>query len=214
LFFVVSAQAPLIQRWFTLSDSADPYPLYAASNLGSFAGLIAYPFLVEPWLAVAEQRWLWSGGYVLLALLVGWCALRLPRANVAHDEAAAPQVRPRSRAVAMWILLAAVPSGLVMSTTLHLTTDIVAMPLIWVIPLALYLLSFTVAFAARRNLANILSAAAPAVLLLGAIGLFANLSFLPWVSGLIALLCLFVVSVALAHRRSPVRGCFSARPWA
>ena len=73
LFFVVSAQAPLLQRWFALSDSGDPYPLYAASNLGSFSGLIAYPLFVEPWLGLNQQRWLWSVGYGLLVMLVAWC---------------------------------------------------------------------------------------------------------------------------------------------
>src|SRR5438105_10662062 len=79
LFFVISAQAPLMQRWFTLSGGGDPYPLYAASNLGSFAGLIAYPLLVEPLVPVGGQRWLWTAGYCLVAALVAWCALAQPR---------------------------------------------------------------------------------------------------------------------------------------
>src|SRR5690349_19278720 len=70
LFLVVSAQAPLLQRWFALSGGGDPYPLYAASNFGSFAGLLSYPLLVEPNMALGHQRWMWSGGYCLLALLV------------------------------------------------------------------------------------------------------------------------------------------------
>src|SRR6476659_6490018 len=83
LFFVISAQAPLLQRWFALTDGGDPYPLYAASNLGSFGGLIAYPLFAEPLLGVSQQRWLWSMGYALLVLFVGWCALRLPRSQSA-----------------------------------------------------------------------------------------------------------------------------------
>ena len=79
LFLVVSAQAPLMQRWFAQSGGGDPYPLYAASNLGSFGGLLAYPLIVEPLLPIAGQRWLWSAGYALVMLFVLVCALALPR---------------------------------------------------------------------------------------------------------------------------------------
>ena len=78
LFLVISAQAPLIQRWFALAGGGDPYPLYAASNLGSFLGLITYPLVLEPLLTVAEQSTAWSIGYGALALLVAGCALFLP----------------------------------------------------------------------------------------------------------------------------------------
>src|SRR5207237_396082 len=80
LFLLVSAQAPLIQRWYALSGGGDPYPLYAASNVGSFCGLISYPLLVEPLLPVGMQSVGWSVGYGLVILLAGWFALRLPAA--------------------------------------------------------------------------------------------------------------------------------------
>ena len=80
LFFAVSAQSPLLQRWFSLScKGQDPYALYAASNVGSFAGLIAYPLLVEPTMALGDQRILWTSGYILVGLLVALCAGTLPR---------------------------------------------------------------------------------------------------------------------------------------
>ena len=78
LFFAVSAQAPLLQRWYALSGCGDPYPLYASSNFGSFLGLLAYPLLVEPIFPIAEQSLGWSAGFGLVALLVAGCALRLP----------------------------------------------------------------------------------------------------------------------------------------
>jgi SAM-dependent methyltransferase len=197
LFFVVSAQAPLLQRWFAIEGGGDPYPLYAASNLGSFGGLIAYPLLAEPLLAVSQQRWLWSIAYGLLLLLVGWCGFGLPKAqasrSIGPDELPAPGWRP----IAKWIVLAAVPSGLILSTTLHITTDIAAMPLLWVLPLGAYLLSFTVAFAARRRLANSIMRLAPVLLLLSSFGIFIHSSWLALVFGAIAILNLFAVSVAL-----------------
>ena len=193
LFFVVSAQAPLIQRWFALSGGGDPYPLYAASNLGSFAGLLSYPLVVELLLPIDAQRWLWSAGYVALALMVGWCALALPRGG--HTDAAQERyVKPAGRTIAMWILLAAVPSGLVLSTTLFLTTDIVAMPLLWVLPLGAYLLSFTVAFSSRRGAANAFVRLAPIALLIGMGGVFNDTR---WFGVPIAVFTLFAVSVAL-----------------
>lgn len=196
LFLVVSAQAPLLQRWFALSDRGDPYPLYAASNLGSFTGLIVYPLLVEPLMSVSAQRWLWSGAYVGLALLVAWCLLQLPKSGPAASQQQTLD-RPGWRTIAMWILLSAVPSGLILSTTLHLTTDIVAVPLLWVLPLGLYLLSFTVAFAANRRPAEIITRIAPITLLVAACGAATDVSSLALVFAAAAVVNLFAVSVAL-----------------
>jgi len=197
LFFVVSAQAPLIQRWFAHAGQRDPYPLYAASNFGSFAGLLAYPLVVEPLLPIRGQRWVWSAGYALLALLIAWCTLKLPKHQVVLQTVQAVTPPPGWRERAYWIVLAAVPSGLILSTTLHLTTDIAAMPLLWVIPLGLYLLSFTVAFASNRVPAQIIARAAPIILIAaaGVLGFDSNGRELLF--GIIALLNLFAVSVAL-----------------
>ncbi|TPG08475.1 spermidine synthase [Sphingomonas oligophenolica] len=201
LFFAVSAQAPLIQRWFNLASRGDdPYPLYAASNLGSFGGLIAYPLLVEPTLALTGQRWLWSAGYLVLIALVVGCSTMLPRAVPAdlHDEPVSP--RASRQRIAWWIALAAVPSGLMLATSTYITTDIVALPLLWVLPLGLYLLSFTVAFTERRGLADTLTRIAPIlILLLGGVVL-GGLNQNALVDTIIALVLLFVASVALHTR--------------
>lgn len=206
LFFVVAAQAPLMQRWYGLTSSANPYPLYAASNLGSFAGLLSYPLLVEPGLALRGQSWLWSGLYVVLVALVAGCALALPRGALARGapprDGAEPEARQASAppgwtAYSRWIALAAVPSGLMLSTTSHLTTDIVAVPLLWVLPLGLYLLSFTVAFAARRGAANFFTLIAPLLILsIGGLA-FADGASRPVVWAIAGLALLFVVAVAL-----------------
>ncbi len=200
LFFVVSAQAPLLQRWFALSGGHDPYPLYAASNLGSFVGLIAYPLLVEPLLGVSQQRWLWTLGYALLVLLVGWCAIRLPQSPSAEKARHRAAPAPDRRLIAKWIVLAAVPSGLILSTTLHITTDLVAMPLLWVLPLGAYLLSFTVAFAERRGAANWVIRLAPLLLLLACFGVFVDFSWLVLAFGAVSIINLFTASVALHSR--------------
>ncbi len=207
LFFVVSAQAPLLQRWFALSDSGDPYPLYAASNLGSFGGLIVYPLLVEPLIGVSEQRWLWSLAYGLLLLLVGTCALSV-RQSPAERSIEGGEA-PGWRRMIHWIVLAAVPSGLILSTTLHITTDLVAMPLLWVLPLGAYLLSFTVAFASRRGPANSLRRLAPLILLLSCFAIFVNQNWLALVFCVVSIFNVFTVGVALHSRlfesRPPAR---------
>jgi hypothetical protein len=148
VFFVISAQAPLMQSWFGRSnspDAANPYFLYAASNLGSFAALLAYPLLLEPAMALGSQALLWSAGFVLLALLVALCGLTVVRGG-ATPYAEVPAVAVTWRQRGRWTLLAFVASGLLLSTTTHLTTDIAAMPLLWVIPLGVYLISFILAF--------------------------------------------------------------------
>ena len=205
IFLFVSAQAPLIQRWYALSGAGDPYPLYAASNLGSFAGLLSYPLLVEPLFTVSQQSTYWSLGYLVLLVLVGLIAVRLP--SRAEAVAEVPRERtPLSRiAVAKWIGLAAIPSGLMLSTTLHLTTDLVAMPLLWVGPLGLYLLSFSVAFAAARRPAMLIGVAAPLFLIVASWTLFVAVSPLALALAGFSLVALFVISVAIHSRLFDLR---------
>jgi SAM-dependent methyltransferase len=198
VFFVVSAQAPLMQRWFAADARAgDPYYLYAASNLGSFAGLISYPALVEPTMPLAAQSWGWTAGYAALVLLVaGAAAARWHGAAESH-VAATSEPRPTLRRQLHWLLIAAVPSGLMLSTTTHLTTDIVAMPLLWVLPLGLYLLSFVIAFSTMERPTQVITLLAPVVLLsVGGLGLLSSGGGSMMVA-LASLAMLFIVATAL-----------------
>jgi len=198
VFFVVSAQAPLMQRWFAADARAgDPYYLYAASNLGSFAGLISYPALVEPTMPLAAQSWGWTVGYALLVLLVAGAAAARWHGGAEAHAAVTDEPRPSLRRQLHWLLIAAVPSGLMLSTTTHLTTDIVAMPLLWVLPLGLYLLSFVIAFSTMERPTQIITLIAPVVLLaVGGLGLLSSGGGSMMVA-LASLAMLFVVATAL-----------------
>lgn len=154
-FAAASATAPLLQAWYSRTgraDARDPYYLYAASNLGSFIGLLAYPALIEPLLGAQAQSSAWTAGYVLVAAMVVLCAGMAVSAN---DGAPAPvkaEVAPDAAAVTWrerlyWIAAAAVPSALSLGVTQHISTDVASAPMLWVIPLALYLATFVVAFA-------------------------------------------------------------------
>ncbi|PKP91812.1 MAG: hypothetical protein CVT77_10965 [Alphaproteobacteria bacterium HGW-Alphaproteobacteria-16] len=198
LFFAISAQAPLLQRWFAAaSGGRDPYALYAASNVGSFGGLIAYPLLVEPGLDLNGQSWLWTVGYGIVFLAVAACALLLPRHNIDTPHFAATSAPPSRVRVAHWVFLAFVPSGLMLATTSYLTTDIVAVPMLWVVPLGLYLLSFTIAFAARRAVAETLTRFAPVTILMFGGLMIAGHHENPELNAIMALGLLFMVAVAL-----------------
>ncbi|WP_325229764.1 spermidine synthase [Sphingobium sp.] len=206
LFFVVAAQAPLLQRWFAIADRSDPYPLYAASNLGSFAGLIAYPLLVEPLLTLKAQSILWSLCYGALFFLVYASARRLPPdGRMATQAVEASPPPPDGRTMLHWTALAAVPSGLMLATSLYLTTDIVAMPLLWVLPLGLYLLSFSLAFAVGRRPAELCVLIAPIILLIGACIAFTGGVKFPVFVALGILVVLFVTAVALHARLYELR---------
>lgn len=208
VFFAVSAQAPLMQRWFAADPGAgQPWALYAASNLGSFAGLLAYPLLAEPFLSLRRQSLTWSAGFALLVLLIVLAAMtrrNLPAVS-ARAEKEEQGERIGWRRVALWLMLSAVPSGLMLSTTTHLTTDIFAMPLLWVIPLGLYLLSFVVAFADRRGMCMAVTRIAPVVVLFaGSYAMLSNGSGTLWVAGG-ACLMLFCIATALHGRLYDLR---------
>jgi SAM-dependent methyltransferase len=208
VFFAVSAQAPLMQRWFAADPGAgQPWALYAASNLGSFAGLLAYPLLAEPFLSLRRQSLTWSAGFALLVLLVVLAAMtrrNLPAVSVRAEKEEQGE-RIGWRRVALWLMLSAVPSGLMLSTTTHLTTDIFAMPLLWVIPLGLYLLSFVVAFADRRGMCMAVTRIAPVVVLFaGSYAMLSNGSGTLWVAGG-ACLMLFCIATALHGRLYDLR---------
>ncbi|GAA0730805.1 fused MFS/spermidine synthase [Sphingomonas japonica] len=205
LFLAVSAQAPLLQRWYNAaSGGRDPYALYAASNLGSFGGLIAYPLIVEPALALDGQSVLWSIGYGALFLLVAACALLLPK-GAAAEVAARVSETPTATRVLLWIALAFVPSGLMLATSTFLTTDIVAVPLLWVLPLGLYLLSFSIAFAGGRTIADLLTKVAPITILLFGGLVISCTHENPFLNAGVALVLLFMVAVALHTRMYDLR---------
>ncbi|HEY6246829.1 MAG TPA: fused MFS/spermidine synthase [Pyrinomonadaceae bacterium] len=159
-FFVISSNSPILQKWFSHtghSSAKDPYFLYSASNAGSLLALLAYPALMEPHLTLKLQSTVWSCVYLLLLLLMGLCALLLWRCRTvttkesvtrkeSEDESEVLTVRRRVR----WVLLAFVPSSLMLGVTNYITVDIASAPLLWIIPLALYLLSLIFAFAQRQ----------------------------------------------------------------
>lgn len=149
-FAAASATAPLLQAWYARSgraDAHDPYYLYAASNLGSFAGLLAYPVLIEPLLGAQAQSAAWSVAYIAVGAMILMSAASVIAAHAEPPKAlehtgAAPTWRQRL----YWIAAAAVPSAMSMGATLHISTDVASAPMLWVIPLALYLGTFVLAF--------------------------------------------------------------------
>jgi hypothetical protein len=155
-FFALAANNPLLQAWFVRTghpDGPDPYFLYASSNIGSFLALLSYPVLLEPVFSLRTQNLMWTGGYGLLIILIASCATlllgspALASADQQTEETPAPA--PPWALRACWILLAAVPSGLLIAVTAHISTDVAAAPLLWVLPLSLYLLTWVLVFQSR-----------------------------------------------------------------
>jgi hypothetical protein len=157
-FFAVATNAPLLQRWFSHtnhSTAADPYFLYGASNLASILALLSYPILIEPLLSSHEQSTVWSWGYAILIGLIAVCAITL-WGRVIPDTTPLPSSsqpatgpNPTWSRRMHWLVLAFVPSSLLLGVTMHITTDVAAVPLLWVLPLTLYLLTFVFVFARR-----------------------------------------------------------------
>lgn len=171
-FLILSATAPMLQRWFSFTSHAsakDPYFLYAASNTGSILALVLYPSLVELFIPLPAQSIFWSYGFwMLICLISGICALSLKKSTY---KTASPQVGDLSddtkitpRQIGLWLVLAFVPSSLMLGLTSHITASIGAIPLFWVAPLTIYILSFIMAFSKRQIIPLEISRVAFAIL--------------------------------------------------
>ena len=164
-FVLMAATSPLVQSWYARAfPGRTPYRLFALSNLASMLALLSYPTLLEPWLGTHRQSLLWSAAYAIWALLLIVCAGLVTRlasssANAMPERLASEDAAPRERAgepavswpqLASWVGLAALGSLLLIAVTNHLTRDVAAIPLLWVAPLAVYLLTFIVSFQEPR----------------------------------------------------------------
>ena len=211
-FLVVSTGAPLLQRWLVASghpSGRDPYFLYAASNAGSLLALLAYPLVMEPLLTLRQQQVAWSAGYGVLAALTAGCGVMTlrrtrsapapTRTAAARDAAPVEVVTWRRRL--FWVAAAAVPSSYLLAVTQYLSTDIAAVPLLWVVPLALYLITFIIAFASRpAGVAAFLTRIVPLLTIGLAVALVMSAKNPVWLVLLLHLLTFFAAAL-LCHTR-------------
>ncbi len=168
-FFLLAAGAPMLQHWFARSGhprAGNPYFLYAASNAGSLAALLAYSTAIEPAFSIGEQSRLWSLGFIALLVLTACSGLLAGRQEKNTASNSVP-LEPLSNGVRLrWLGLAALPSSLMLGVTTFISTDIAAVPLLWIIPLALYVLTFIIAFSGQTIVSAKIASAMQALLLL------------------------------------------------
>ncbi|OAI10203.1 hypothetical protein A1359_17080 [Methylomonas lenta] len=208
-FFVVSATAPLLQKWFSQlghRSSGDPYYLYAASNAGSLLALLSYPFLLEPNIGLVNQRLFWSVGYGLLCVLIIVCAIAFWRsqpefdADDSRDNQADEIEAPSLKQQLHWMALAFVPSSLLLGLTQYISTDIAAVPLLWILPLTIYLLSFILVFSKWADRIHpLMVSLQPAVLLVFIAYSFINPAVLPYWLDLILHCLAFFLAIMVCH---------------
>jgi len=211
-FSILSATAPLLQAWYARvradhADGQNPYVLYAASNLGSFLALLAYPALLEPLMSLSVQRTSWTGGYGLFVILVMTLAALIWRRRVQNAPEPAP-LAPSApipwREKGILVLLAAAPSSLMLGVTAHLSTDVASAPFLWVAPLALYLLTFVIAFQVRPwiNLTTTLVIqAALGAIVVSLVGMNTG----EWLLLLLVHLAAFFFTALMCHQRLAAR---------
>ena len=146
-YFALSSTGPLLQAWVSQRVPAvTAMRLYAAGNVGSLVGLLAFPVLFEPLWPLRSLAWGWAAGFTLFAVLCASLAWRAP--EVPRDPA--NESKLDARTVAVWVVLAALPAALLLATTNHLTQDVAPIPFLWVLPLVLYLASFVITFESDR----------------------------------------------------------------
>jgi hypothetical protein len=202
---ILASTAPLLQKWFATtrhSWAKDPYFLYAASNLGSFGALFAYPLAIEPLLRLQAQVRCWSAGFWLLAACIAGCALlfKMRSAPIRDSdepvETAAPITRP---VILKWIGLSFVPSSLMLGVTNYITTDVASVPLLWVLPLALYLFTFVIAFSRHSERAETGSSRAVPILALAVVFTMVVQATEPVVVLVLMHLCFFFCAALQCH---------------
>ena len=159
-YFLLSTTGPLLQAWFARSfPSATVYRLFALSNFGSLLALVAYPFVVEPWVTTTEQSWTWSAGYLAFTLLCTLSALYSARTPAEVAQSASLQTgamsssekAPSTGDYALWLLLAGMGSFMLLAVSNHIAHDIASVPFLWILPLTLYLLTFILCFEGRQG---------------------------------------------------------------
>lgn len=160
-FLALACVSPTLQRWYAdVRPDVDPYVLYSAGNAGSFVGLLAYPLVIERATGIGAQQGLWSAGYALFLVLFGICGALAWRAvgagagsrlvgSAGAVPAASSSTRPAPAQFLRWVGMSAGPSLLLLGVTRHIATDVAAIPLLWVLPLSLYLLTFVLVFSGR-----------------------------------------------------------------
>jgi len=203
-FFILSGSAPMLQHWFAHTkhkDADNPYFLYAASNLGSMTALIAYPFLVEPAFGIDVQSLGWSYGYGLLivfVLLAAVLAFRhaAPGRSIVK-EAGDTEIITNQRRL-LWLLLAFVPSSLMLGVTTFITTDLASVPLLWIVPLALYVSTFIIAFAKKPLIGMKGTFLIQSLLLAFVLGMLGALSWMKIIM-IMGNLALFFFSALMCH---------------
>ncbi|MGQ0509526.1 MAG: fused MFS/spermidine synthase [Betaproteobacteria bacterium] len=153
-YFLLSATSPLVQAWFARARPGEnPYRLFAVSNFASLVALIGYPFLVEPWLSTSQQVAYWSwlfAAFAVLCAVLSWRSVRPVVAGPASAAAAGPAPKPARSDYVLWLSLSAAGSVLLLAVTNHITQNVAAMPMLWLAPLTLYLLTFIIAFEGGR----------------------------------------------------------------
>jgi spermidine synthase len=208
-FVAVAANAPLLQAWFATTghpSAKNPYFLYAASNLGSFIALLGYPLLLEPALGLRALAWVWTFGFVLLLLAIALCALTAGfwtgkwQAIEAAVDGSTLEAAPSWTQRAGWVVLALVPSALLTAFTTHVATDVASAPLIWVIPLSLYLLTFVIVFRDRALISPTLLLILHLVALAFALVQLSQTRHDGWFISAAAGFAAFLTSALVAHR--------------
>jgi hypothetical protein len=210
-FLAVAANAPLLQAWFTRTGhphANDPYFLYAASNLGSLIALLAYPFVLEPEFGLKALSRFWAIGFVLLIAAIGGVFLLMLQRAAAADARPSIAPSPAEDAAARpswpdrlgWVGLALVPSALLTAFTTHVTTDVASAPLLWVLPLSLYLLTFVLVFRERPLIPRPVLLGLHLISVAAALWVLSQTKHEGW--GIMALtgVCVFFLSAMVAHR--------------
>lgn len=201
-FFAISANAPLLQRWFSRTehkDADDPYFLYAASNAGSLLSLCLYPVVFEPLLRLQAQTEIWAKGYwALIAVILAagiFAALHQKAQTSLAEKPAVKATKITHKQRLLWIFLAFIPSSLMLGVTSHMANNIASAPFLWIIPLALYLLTFVIVFAKQPIVTpKQLSKLFPWVILVALIAGFVLKLFVLVSIGL-SLMCYFIIAL-------------------